>query len=71
VASLKSEKAALEKKVTSLTNRLSSTQSHMSDEREMSKALQNNQAEWQTKFNKLKDEFNLKQKVRSISISTK
>lgn len=67
---MKNEKAALEKKVVTLTTKLATSQSQMQEEREMTKALQRNQAEWQAKFSKLEGEFKEKDKVCDLVYST-
>lgn len=51
------EKLNLEKKVNTLSSRLATTLSQLQDERQISKALTQNQTAWQTKFNNLELQF--------------
>ncbi|XP_067015276.2 BRCA1-associated protein isoform X2 [Anabrus simplex] len=51
------EKQNLDKKLHQVMSRLSSTQAELSDERQMSQALRQNQHEWQKKFSGLEKQF--------------
>lgn len=60
---LLTEKTALEKKINHLSTRLTTTLSQMQDEKEMTKALQSNQKEWQERCAQLEKELKDKQLV--------
>ncbi|CAG9829629.1 unnamed protein product [Diabrotica balteata] len=58
LANVTKEKQALEKKVQQQHSKLTSTLNDLSEERQLGKALRNNQQQWQTKINKLEENFN-------------
>lgn len=51
ISILNKEKAGLERKVNQLTQRLTGVQNELSEERQLGKALRNNQSQWQSKLN--------------------
>lgn len=55
---LKKEKVSVEKKMQQLNTRLNQAQSELTDERQMSKAMQDNQSAWLKKYNELEEKFN-------------
>uniref|UniRef100_A0A1B0CVF8 Brca1-associated protein n=1 Tax=Lutzomyia longipalpis TaxID=7200 RepID=A0A1B0CVF8_LUTLO len=79
VKELTKDKAALEKKVAQLTTKLNTISKELTDERQMGKAMQTNQSQWQTKFSTLEKRFkemqvekdatitDLKEQVRDLS----
>ncbi|XP_072379020.1 BRCA1-associated protein [Diabrotica undecimpunctata] len=58
LANVTKEKQALEKKLQQQHSKLTSTLNDLSEERQLGKALRNNQQQWQTKINKLEENFN-------------
>lgn len=60
---LQAEKTALEKKINQLSNKLSTALAQMQEEKEMSKALQSNQKDWQERCANLEKELKDKQLV--------
>ncbi|KAL1453831.1 hypothetical protein WDU94_010142 [Cyamophila willieti] len=57
LAQVTKEKVALEKKVQTMSHKLSQVQAELSEERQMSAALRQNQKDWQVKVNKLETEM--------------
>ncbi|CAH0392002.1 unnamed protein product [Bemisia tabaci] len=57
LSTLVKEKQTNDKKLHQISTRLSQTQSELSDERQLSQALQENQTAWQSRFNNLEKEF--------------
>lgn len=55
---LKKEKVSMEKKMQQLSTRLNQAQGELSEERQMSKAMQDNQSAWLKKYNELEGKFN-------------
>lgn len=55
---LKKEKVSVEKKMQQLNTRLTQAQSELTDERQMSEAMQANQSAWLKKYNELEEKFN-------------
>uniref|UniRef100_A0A1B6F5P3 BRCA1-associated protein n=1 Tax=Cuerna arida TaxID=1464854 RepID=A0A1B6F5P3_9HEMI len=54
---IKKEKQSMDKKVQQLTARFTQTQNELAEERQMSKALQDNQFAWQKKYTELEEKF--------------
>lgn len=59
----------MEKKLHTLTNKLSQLQSELSEEKELRKALQLNQTSWQTKHKSLQDEMKSYKEAKEAEIS--
>uniref|UniRef100_A0A8D8ZKI0 BRCA1-associated protein n=1 Tax=Cacopsylla melanoneura TaxID=428564 RepID=A0A8D8ZKI0_9HEMI len=57
LAQVTKEKSSLEKRVQSMSHKLSQVQTELSEERQMSKALLQNQKDWQIKVNQLETEM--------------
>ncbi|KAG8268242.1 BRCA1-associated protein [Homalodisca vitripennis] len=57
LVTIKKEKQSMDKKVQQLTARLTQTQNELTEERQMSKALQDNQSAWQKKYTELEEKF--------------
>uniref|UniRef100_A0A1B6L8D8 BRCA1-associated protein n=1 Tax=Graphocephala atropunctata TaxID=36148 RepID=A0A1B6L8D8_9HEMI len=51
------EKQGMDKKIQQLTVRLTQTQNELAEERQMSKAMQDNQSAWHKKYTELEDKF--------------
>ncbi|CAG9815071.1 unnamed protein product [Phaedon cochleariae] len=58
LAALTKEKQSLEKKLQQQHSKLSATLNELSEERQLGKALRNNQQQWQTKVTTLEEKFN-------------
>lgn len=58
ITTLKKEKVVSEKKVQQLSARLTQIQSDLAEERQMSKAMQDNQSAWQKQYSELEGKFN-------------
>lgn len=56
-ASLLKEKTNLEKKINTLSNKLSSTLKQLKEEKEMNQSMRTNQSEWQEKYKQLQREL--------------
>ncbi|XP_063241292.1 BRCA1-associated protein [Bacillus rossius redtenbacheri] len=57
ISALTREKQQTERKMQQMASKLAATQSELHDERQMSRALQQNLATWQTKFTSLEQQF--------------
>jgi len=57
LATMKKEKINTDKKICQLTARLAQAQNELSEERQMCKALQENQSTWQKKYSELEEKF--------------
>ncbi|XP_054276421.1 BRCA1-associated protein-like [Macrosteles quadrilineatus] len=66
---LKKDKVNADKKIQQLTTRLNQTQNELTEERQMSKAMQANQSAWQKKYSELEDKFNCFKSEKDKEIS--
>ncbi|GLH00281.1 BRCA1-associated protein [Gryllus bimaculatus] len=57
IVQLTKEKQATDKKLQQVTGRLAASQAELQEERQMSRALRQNQTEWQAKFSNLEKQF--------------
>ncbi|XP_060532914.1 BRCA1-associated protein [Cylas formicarius] len=62
------EKQALEKKIQQQNSKLTSTLQDLSEEKQLGKALRNNQQQWQTKMSKLEQQFNEMKTVKDNEV---
>ncbi|XP_054275302.1 BRCA1-associated protein-like [Macrosteles quadrilineatus] len=66
---LKKDKVNADKKIQQLTTRLNQAQNELTEERQMSKAMQANQSAWQKKYSELEDKFNCFKSEKDKEIS--
>lgn len=66
---LKKEKVITEKKIQQLSSRLNQTQNELAEERQISKAMQENQLAWQKKYSELEEKFNHYKSEKDSEIS--
>jgi len=69
LALMKKEKLNCDKKIHQLTIRLNQTQSELMEERQMSKAMQENQSAWLKKYSELEERFNSYKSEKDKEIS--